>query len=291
MPLFETHASLLPLQPWFWDWKYQDRPWNNVYRKMAPDDLHTVFGGLLGHHFIAVMGAVGSELPMGQAAFLSTMDVRLHQVCAVAGWLQMLFCNGHPKIFSFTTCAVLVAVVLGSRAPSPRILNILWFSLSQVYLKYRPSGLRLPAKKDFFTHPCSTPAYEWKAILQVLPLMVVGICQINGKDVLVEWAVAFCEWVKGTFWTEDGHHDDDSLAQSDALLAVFEQKCRAIGRFQNSRWCFRKMHETSKFTDFIRRCGSPRWFSTERGERRHHWVKKWWKEMNGKDITKALFKR
>ena len=47
---------------------------------MAPDDLHTVFGGLLGHHFVAVMGAVGTELPMGQAAFLSTMDVRLHQV-------------------------------------------------------------------------------------------------------------------------------------------------------------------------------------------------------------------
>ena len=122
--------------------------------------------------------------------------------------------------------------------------------------------------------------------------MVVGICKINGRDVLAEWAVAFCEWVKATFWTEDGDHDDDSLDRSDELLAVFEQKSRAIAGFQLSRWCFRKMHETSKFTDFIRRCGSPRWFSsTERGERRHHWVKKWWKEMNGKDITKSLFKR
>ena len=161
----------------------------------------------------------------------------------------------------------------------------------QVYLKYRPSGLRLPSKKDFFTKPCNTPAYEWKAILQVLPLMVVGICKIRSKDVLAEWAVALCEWVRHTFWTPDGDHDDDSLDKSDALLAVFEAKCKPIAGYQASRWCFRKMHETSKFTDFIRRCGSPRWFSTERGERRHHWVKKWWKEMNGKDISNALHKR
>jgi hypothetical protein len=48
------------------------------------------------------------------------------------------------------------------------------------------------------------------------------------------------------------------------------------------------MHELSKFTDFIRRCGSARWFSTERGERRHPRVKKWWAETNGKNFKKSL---
>ncbi|GAQ92408.1 hypothetical protein KFL_010090040 [Klebsormidium nitens] len=138
------HARILELnkehgihfsEPWFWEWNYSDRFWNNVYSKMAPDDLHTIFGGILGHHFIGILGAVGRALPMGEPAFMSFMDVRLHQV----------------------------------------------------YLKYRPSGLRLPSKKDFFTKPCNTPAYEWKAILQVLPLMVVGICKIRSKDVLADW--------------------------------------------------------------------------------------------------------
>ncbi len=92
---------------------------------MAPDDLHTVFGGLLGHHFTAVLGAVGESLEMGKAKFLQKCDARLHDC----------------------------------------------------YLYYRPSGLRLPSKKDFFTSLCNTPAYEWKAVLQVLPCMVVGICK------------------------------------------------------------------------------------------------------------------
>lgn len=118
-------SSKLHVQPWFWEWNYADQPWNNVYRKMAPDDLHTVFGGLLGHHFTAVLEAVGDMMDIGRAKFLDLMDTRLHQT----------------------------------------------------YLYYRPSGLRLPSKKDFFSHPCNTPAYEWKAILQVLPLMVVGICR------------------------------------------------------------------------------------------------------------------
>ena len=68
------------LQPWFWDWNYSDRVWNNCYSKMAPDDLHTIFGGLLGHHFIAILSAVGKVLPEGEKAFLEKMDVRLHQV-------------------------------------------------------------------------------------------------------------------------------------------------------------------------------------------------------------------
>ena len=71
------------MQPWFWEWNYSDRFWNNVYSKMAPDDLHTIFGGILGHHFIGILGAVGRALPMGEPAFLSLMDVRLHQVCSV----------------------------------------------------------------------------------------------------------------------------------------------------------------------------------------------------------------
>ncbi len=107
---------------------------------------------------------------------------------------------------------------------------------------------------------------------------------------MAEWAVAFCDWVKATFWTEGGDHDDEALARSDELLAVFEAACKALAVYQKSHWCFRKMHETSKFTDFIRQFGSPRWVSTERGERRHHWVKKWWNETNGKDVFKSLTK-
>lgn len=92
---------------------------------MAPDDLHTVFGGLVGSHFVNVLGEIGARMDMGRAAFLDLLDKRLHRQ----------------------------------------------------YTFFRPSGLRLPAKKNFFSHPCNTPSYEWKAILQVLPLMVVGICR------------------------------------------------------------------------------------------------------------------
>ena len=161
--------------------------------------------------------------------------------------------------------------------------------LHEIYLYYRPSGLRLPAKKNFFSEPCNTPAYEWKAILQVLPLMVVGLCRIGGRDALTEWAVALADWVQHTFWTPEGEHDDESLAVSDEKLFVFEEKCKFLSGLQASNWQFRKMHELSKFTDFIRRFGAARWFSTERGERRHHWLKNWWGETNGKNMEKSLF--
>jgi hypothetical protein len=55
--------------------------------------------------------------------------------------------------------------------------------------------------------------------------------------------------------------------QSDEKLFVFEEKCKPLSGLQASNWRFRKMHELPKFTDFIRRCGSARWFSTgKRGE-------------------------
>jgi hypothetical protein len=99
--------------------------------------------------------------------------------------------------------------------------------------------------------------------------MVVCICRIGGRDALTEWAVAFADWVQHTFWTTDGAHDGAMLAVSDEKLFVFEEKCKPLSGLQTSNWRFRKMHELSKFTDFIRRCGSARWFLTERGERRH----------------------
>jgi hypothetical protein len=94
--------------------------------------------------------------------------------------------------------------------------------------------------------------------------------------------------VQHTFWTTDGAHDEATLAVSDEQLFVFEKKCKPLSGLQASNWRFQKMHELSKFTDFIRRCGSVRWFLTGRGERRHRWVKKWWAETNGKNVEKSL---
>jgi hypothetical protein len=37
---------------------------------MAPDDLHTVFGGVMGKHFINILGEVGKQLEMGEEKFL-----------------------------------------------------------------------------------------------------------------------------------------------------------------------------------------------------------------------------
>jgi hypothetical protein len=66
-------------------------------------------------------------------------------------------------------------------------------------MSFSPCGLRLPSKKNFFFEPCNTPSYEWKAILQVLPLMVVGVCRIGGRDALTEWAVALADRVQHNF--------------------------------------------------------------------------------------------
>jgi hypothetical protein len=48
--------------------------WNNIYRKMAPDDLHTVFGGILGKRFIIVLTEVGNQLDMGKNKFLQVTN-------------------------------------------------------------------------------------------------------------------------------------------------------------------------------------------------------------------------
>jgi hypothetical protein len=76
----ESYISHRDVQPWFWHWNYANKAFNNVYRKMAPDDLHTVYGGKLGKHFINVLKEVGAGLPMGQVAFMTLMDGRLHDV-------------------------------------------------------------------------------------------------------------------------------------------------------------------------------------------------------------------
>ena len=67
-------------QPWFFKWKWGDQPWNAPYLKMVPDDLHTVFGGVLGDHFFGLLEAVADLHPLGKTAFLETMNVRLHQI-------------------------------------------------------------------------------------------------------------------------------------------------------------------------------------------------------------------
>ncbi|GAQ92528.1 hypothetical protein KFL_010410010, partial [Klebsormidium nitens] len=133
-----------PQMPWFFKWKYGKLAWNAPYLKMVPDDLHTVYGGVLGSHFLNILEAVANIHPLGKAAFLALMNVRLHQI----------------------------------------------------YLLYNP-GLRLPASKEFFTERYSVPNYEWKAVMQVLPILVSGLFRTqNGVDTLVEWAVAFVEWLR-----------------------------------------------------------------------------------------------
>jgi hypothetical protein len=50
------------------------------------------------------------------------------------------------------------------------------------------------------------------------------------------------------------------------------------------------MHKNSKFTDFIRRLEAARWYSTKKEERRHQPFKKWWKELNEKNVKKSLYR-
>lgn len=68
------------MQPWFFKWKYGDKSWNDPYLKMVPDDLHTVYGGVLGSHFLNILDAIAEIHPLGKAAFLALMNVRLHQI-------------------------------------------------------------------------------------------------------------------------------------------------------------------------------------------------------------------
>ena len=124
---------------------------------------------------------------------------------------------------------------------------------------------------------------------QVLPLLVAGLFTSNRRDVLVEWAVAFVEWVQATFWVEKGIHNESTLTESDRLLLVFDEKCTAISALQARAWNFRKYHDLAKFSATVRRLGATRWTSTERGEHEHHWVKIWWASMNGKNVDEALF--
>jgi hypothetical protein len=50
---------------------------------MAPDDLHTVFGGVLGKQFINIFTEVGNQLDMGHHKFL---QVNITLFDAAFGW-------------------------------------------------------------------------------------------------------------------------------------------------------------------------------------------------------------
>jgi hypothetical protein len=227
------------LQPWFFEWKFGLEDWNSLYVEMAPDDLHSVYGGVLGSHLLHILDEIGRLLPIGVTAFNQVMDVRLHRC----------------------------------------------------YTHHKPGDMWLPSSPNFFSSRYPTPNYEWKAILQVLPMLVAGLFKVGGRDVLVEWAVALADWVEATFYPPDGVHSDSTLSRSDELLFDFELKSDAIGGLQSSRWNIRKFHELAIFSSRVRMFGSHKWYSTERGERQHHWVKIWWDSMNGRDIEKGLFKQ
>jgi hypothetical protein len=122
-------------------------------------------------------------------------------------------------------------------------------------------------------------------------MMVAGLFKVEGRDVLVEWAVALADWVEATLYPPDGVHNDSTLSRSDKLLFNFELKSDAIAGLQASRWNIRKFHELALFSSRVRMFGSHRWYSTEREERNHHWVKIWWDSMNGRDIKKGLFRQ
>jgi hypothetical protein len=107
--------------------------------------------------------------------------------------------------------------------------------LHRCYTHHKPGDMRLPSSPNFFSSRYPTPNYEWKAILQVLPMLVAGLFKVGGRDVLVEWAVALADWVEATFYPPDGVHSDSTLSRSDELLFDFELKSDAIGGLQSSR--------------------------------------------------------
>jgi hypothetical protein len=67
------------LQPWFFEWKFGLEDWNSPYLKMAPDDLHSVYGGVLGFHLPNILDSVGSLLSIGVRKSNEVLDVRLHR--------------------------------------------------------------------------------------------------------------------------------------------------------------------------------------------------------------------
>jgi hypothetical protein len=99
------------------------------------------------------------------------------------------------------------------------------------------------------------------------------------------------DWVEATFCPPNGVHNDSTLSSLDELLFNFDLKSDAIAGLQASRWNIRKFHELALFLSRVRMFGSHMWYSTERGERNHHWVKSWWDSMNGRDIEKGLFRQ
>jgi hypothetical protein len=203
---------------------------------MAPDDLHSVSGGVLSSHLSNILDSVGSLLPIGVRKFNEVLDVRLRRC----------------------------------------------------YTHHKPGDMRLSSSPTFFSTRYCTPNYEWKAILQVLPMMVAGLFKGDGQDVLVEWAVALADWKEAaTFYPPDGVHNDSTLSRLDELLFNLKLKSDAIAGLQASRWNIRKFHELALFSSRVRMFGSHRWYSTERGKRNHHW----WDSMNGRDIEKGLFRQ
>jgi hypothetical protein len=143
---------------------------------MALDDLHSVYGVVLGPHLSNNLDSVGSLLPIGMRKLNEVLDARLHRC----------------------------------------------------YTHHKPGNMRLPSSPTFFSTRYPTPNYEWKAILQVLPMMVTGLFQVEERDVLVEWAVALADWVEATFYPPNGVHNDSTLTRSDERLFNFELKSNAV---------------------------------------------------------------
>jgi hypothetical protein len=90
LPLIVQPAYRLPLkhipffiQPWLWEWNYHAKIWNNIYRKMEPDDLHTIFCGVLGKHFINILTKVGNQLDMERTNSLKVNNTLFD---AAFGW-------------------------------------------------------------------------------------------------------------------------------------------------------------------------------------------------------------
>jgi hypothetical protein len=99
---------------------------------MAPDDLHSVYGGVLGSHLPNILDSIGRLLPIGVRKFNEVLDVRLHRC----------------------------------------------------YTHHKAGDMRLPSSSTFFSIWYPTPNYEWKAILQVLPMMVAGLFKVGGETSL-----------------------------------------------------------------------------------------------------------
>jgi hypothetical protein len=66
---------------------------------MAPDDLHSVYGGVLGSHLPNILDSVGSLLPIGVRKFNEVLDVRVHR-CYIHHKPGNMRLSSSPTFFS-----------------------------------------------------------------------------------------------------------------------------------------------------------------------------------------------